>query len=1097
MNLAGGCLRDMAFLRSNLGAANVSVSLMTRGHPAHGCEPAPPSRVSGLAPCQHLGLGLRSQHQASTQRAGAAWALARVAASEHPGVRISVTDHHAASMATGIRARSDGDAFGTLLRGGAAMAPRLLRHDALQGMLGAQLVGGICGEVALAGGLGGLGSLVSAAGPLSALMHAGGVLRDAVVGRQSAEGVRAVFAPKAGGAAALATCHSLEAVLSSTAATVHALLGDRVALEQPLMEAGLDSLGAVELRSALNAKFGIDLPATAPLSRWALDELYAPEPAAGRLYARCAGFVAGIDRFDAGCFGMPAAEALAIDPQQRLLLEEAAAAVAGAPGVYVGCMYQEYAGVLAAARSKLTAVAATGTSLSFMVGRVSYALSLSGPCVSTDTACSSSLVAMHLAHRALLNLEAPAALAAGVNAMLSSLTTVAICQLQALSPAGRARTLDAAADGYGRGEGFVVAALAPPGTAPHSLGLLAGSAVNQDGRSSSLTAPNGPAQRRLVATALAAAGVSTQDISFVALHGTGTPLGDPIEIGGSMIGQDMLLWAFRAVMRVLPRARLSLVTYGLHSVPPYAGGTTASAHAALAYGPTLDLQLGAGPGLAAAQLAWLAVGAAAFDAAALPAHNAIFFSSTAAVWSQSGAGHYAAANCALDGLAQRRQHAGLPAVALQLGPFRGSGMAAQHVDALAALGLRSLWPRERAARRAVGASLGALEDVVRRVSAAVLGPDAAEGPEGNFASGALDSLSAVELANALAAELALALPGTLVFDYPSVLTASRLPGSATTCASSASVPPAAHLAPSRDAISLIPFSRWDVEARRAARPPLTARFGGWLSGVAGFDAALFGISAPEAQLMDPQQRLLLEASWELMRPAGGASMGAGAGVYVGIQQMEYGSLAGPFLERMGPFSATGGPFSVAAGRLSYTYALRGPAVSVDTACSSALVGAHLAAQHLAGAGGAALAAGVNLMLSEATTAGAQGAGMLSPDGRCKTLDAAADGYVRGEACIVMHLAPLDGAAEGPSAVSCAVLRGTFVNQDGRSSSLTAPNGPSQQDVMRGALADADVPPTAIGALEMHGTGTPLGDPIEVGASLAVLTESANNGRCGA
>jgi acyl transferase domain-containing protein len=168
------------------------------------------------------------------------------------------------------------------------------------------------------------------------------------------------------------------------------------------------------------------------------------------------------------------------------------------------------------------------------------------------------------------------------------------------------------------------------------------------------------------------------------------------------------------------------------------------------------------------------------------------------------------------------------------------------------------------------------------------------------------------------------------------------------------------------------------------------------------------------------------------------------------------------------YAATGGSFSVAAGRLSFTYGFKGPAVSIDTACSSALVATHhgmLQAQGLSHM--AVLAAGINLMVSETTTAAAQAAGMLSFDGRCKALDAGADGYVRAEACTAFMLAAAPPLLADVQAV---FLRATFINQDGRSSSLTAPNGPSQQNVIRGALESACLQPSDIGALEMHGTG---------------------------
>lgn len=248
----------------------------------------------------------------------------------------------------------------------------------------------------------------------------------------------------------------------------------------------------------------------------------------------------------------------------------------------------------------------------------------------------------------------------------------------------------------------------------------------------------------------------------------------------------------------------------------------------------------------------------------------------------------------------------------------------------------------------------------------------------------------------------------------------------------------------------------------------------------------------------------LQVSHEAFQRAlelGSAVPPSSTAVYVGIQQMEYGALAVAHLPALGGYSATSTPFSVASGRISFIYGFKGPALSIDTACSSAMVGAHAAVQQLtAGRSGAALAAGVNLVLAWRTTAAAQAAGMLAPDGRCKTLDSAADGYVRSESCIVLHilarpatgLPSLEGPGGDPSVGvgGQAVIQGTFVNQDGRSSSLTAPNGPSQQAVIFGALQAAGIQPVQVVALELHGTGTPLGDPIEIGAALSVLQDGA-------
>ncbi len=273
-----------------------------------------------------------------------------------------------------------------------------------------------------------------------------------------------------------------------------------------------------------------------------------------------------------------------------------------------------------------------------------------------------------------------------------------------------------------------------------------------------------------------------------------------------------------------------------------------------------------------------------------------------------------------------------------------------------------------------------------------------------------------------------------------------------------------------------------------------------------FDAAAFGVSPPEAALMDPQQRLLLEAAAEVMHGRGGAaalgatSSGSGVkpataaaaaavGAWVGVSSMDYNKLSVKFTGGVTQFTSTGASLSVTAGRLSYSFNLRGPAVAVDTACSSSLVAAHSAAAALTlGSCRAALMAGANLTLSPDTPAAFAKAGMLAPDGRCKTLDAAADGYVRAEAVGVMVLQALRSGGDSSSA-PLALLAGSAVNQDGRSSGLTAPNGPAQQEVVRSALAAAGLSAADVSTLQLHGTGTGLGDPIEVGALAAVFAGS--------
>jgi acyl transferase domain-containing protein len=301
----------------------------------------------------------------------------------------------------------------------------------------------------------------------------------------------------------------------------------------------------------------------------------------------------------------------------------------------------------------------------------------------------------------------------------------------------------------------------------------------------------------------------------------------------------------------------------------------------------------------------------------------------------------------------------------------------------------------------------------------------------------------------------------------------------------------------RDAITEIPASRWDIEALYDPDPEtpgkMSTRWGGFLRDVDHFDAQFFGIAPREAQTMDPQQRLLLEVAWEALEDAGQAAdrlAGSPTGVFTALCNSDYFTL---LLEQergaIDAYLATGNSHSVASGRLSYLLGLHGPSLSLDTACSSSLVAVHLACQSLlTGDCRMALAGAVNVMLLADATITLSKARMMAPDGRCKAFDASANGFVRAEGCAVIVLKKLaDALADGDRIH--AVIRGTAVNQDGRSSGLTAPNGPAQEAVIRLALARARLAPRDIAYVEAHGTGTSLGDPIEVRALGAVFREA--------
>jgi acyl transferase domain-containing protein/SAM-dependent methyltransferase/acyl carrier protein len=302
-----------------------------------------------------------------------------------------------------------------------------------------------------------------------------------------------------------------------------------------------------------------------------------------------------------------------------------------------------------------------------------------------------------------------------------------------------------------------------------------------------------------------------------------------------------------------------------------------------------------------------------------------------------------------------------------------------------------------------------------------------------------------------------------------------------------------NLVAGRDLIGPAPSDRWGLDqpaaglggADGASQRPQ----GGYLPRIDQFDPLFFGISPREAEMMDPQQRLLLEVTWEALENAAIAPdrlRGSRAGIFVGMAGSDFARrLLNQDSGELDSYMASGGSQAVAAGRIAYTLDLSGPCLSIDTACSSSLIAVSAACDSLRlGRSNLALAGGVSLILSPETTIVLAQAGMLSPSFRCRSFDAAADGFVRSEGCGMVVLKRLADAQRDGDRVM-AVIRGAAVNQDGRSSGLTAPSGPAQRELLRDALADADIHPDQVLYVEAHGTGTSLGDPIEAQALAAV------------
>ena len=389
----------------------------------------------------------------------------------------------------------------------------------------------------------------------------------------------------------------------------------------------------------------------------------------------------------------------------------------------------------------------------------------------------------------------------------------------------------------------------------------------------------------------------------------------------------------------------------------------------------------------------------------------------------------------------------------------------------------------------------------------------------------IDSLAAVRLSGELSEWLEKEISATLVYDYPSISTLSvylatiiKIPEKEDL----KSMPKHKNIADEpiaiigmdcrfpgadnvdafwdlikngKDAISKIPSDRFnlnDYYDARGVAGKMNGQWGGFIDNIKMFDAAFFGISPIEAENMDPQQRLILELTYHALQSAGYSFQelaGSDTGVFIGISHSDYGNMLAK--SNINAYLATGNSLSISANRISYLYDFRGPSLAVDTACSSSLTALHLACQSLRrGECSLAINGASNLIISPQLSIALSQSQMLAKDGRCKTFDESADGYVRSEGCGIVILKPLTQAQKDGDNI-LAVIEGSAIAHDGKSNGLTAPNGISQQLVMRNALQDAAVSPDQVSYIETHGTGTALGDPIEIRAIENVYANGHN------
>ncbi|MFI0965123.1 beta-ketoacyl synthase N-terminal-like domain-containing protein [Streptomyces sp. NPDC021080] len=429
------------------------------------------------------------------------------------------------------------------------------------------------------------------------------------------------------------------------------------------------------------------------------------------------------------------------------------------------------------------------------------------------------------------------------------------------------------------------------------------------------------------------------------------------------------------------------------------------------------------------------------------------------------------------------------------------------------------------------------------ILAEILGqdPDRRIAPRRGFADLGLDSLSIVEFVDRLGLRLGLDIPLSTPFEHPCLdelvdhllpqVLEREAPRPAPAADPAAPALPAAPAAPApaddpiavvgmscrfpggptvadywrlllegREVIRDVPSDRWDGQAFLSDGPwtpgTITSLRGGYLDDVRGFDAAFFRISPREARSLDPQHRLFLEVAYEALEDAGATRdrlRGSATGVFVGMNSSDHAQHIGSRLKDVDLYYGTGNSFAGASGRLSYFLGLTGPSMAVDTACSSSLTAVHLAMQSLRqGESDLAVAGGVNVILSPVIPVAVSAGGALSPSGHCRTFDESADGYLRGEGSGAVVLKRLSTALADGDRIY-AVLPGSAVNQDGASSGLTVPNGTAQRALIQQALGQAGLNGRDVGYAEAHGTGTPLGDPIELRALAQALRPDGADG----
>ncbi|WP_233603296.1 SDR family NAD(P)-dependent oxidoreductase [Pedobacter sp. KBW06] len=917
-----------------------------------------------------------------------------------------------------------------------------------------------------------------------------------------------------------------------------------------------------------NLKSGKDTITETPANRWDILKHYSEKAAPDKTYTTKGGFLKNPGLFDAKYFKISDDDAISMDPQQRIILELSRELLSHAgyrkeelanshTGVYLGAKDNNYIRnhyhLMPKASYKHTVV----NSISNMTAaRVSDFYNLKGVSKVIDTACSSSLVAIHDACDDILSGKVKMAIAGGISIMTDPFSHIGFSQAEVLSRDGKSYVFDERANGFVLAEGGGLVMLKEYSQAKADgdqiFGVIIGSDVNNDGHTMGLTVPNKEGQKSVIENALRKSGISAEKISYYEAHGTGTLLGDPIEVQAaaevyasysgnkqycaigavkSNLGHNMTAAGVTGLIKILLQMQHRLLVPTLNCDNPHPRFKFPESP----FYPNTSLKKWEAEHAIAA-ISSFGFGGTNCHMLIEAAENNHFPGRAALPVERSSGNHYWLGQEIIKReMTVRATEERTEAVLAQT-----KKLVDQEVDRkpAAEAEIRKLLQQEIAgvlqvpsdeisfdesfmelglsSTQLIGMTTGfsaKLEielyptllfqyDTIRKLAECLLEEFPKEMSlylkfdEREFQQAEEnEKLVGLETETAITgreAESFAAISSTFDFPAASVPSAPKT-GSIAVIGLSGRFPGSAqpeifwqNLKDNLDLITEIPSDRWNWEdyyGNPAQNKNKTkAKWGGFIADIDKFDPLFFNISPAEAELMDPQQRITLEAVYTALEDAGlsvNALKGTNTGTFIGVSSLDYSVLINKKSDLSGDaLFSTGAAHSVLVNRISYLLDIHGPSEPIDTACSSSLIAIHKAVENIRnGHCDMAIAGGVNAMLSPELTLSFSQAGMLSEEGRCRTFDQGANGYVRAEGVGILILKSLDKAeADGDHIYG--VIRGTAVNHGGKANSLTSPNPSAQKELLLKAYRSANIDPRDVSYIEAHGTGTPLGDPIE-------------------